>query len=250
MDIYSILLWSQIIIAPLVLLSLLFITAPYGRHNKPGWGWQMNNRTAWIMMEFPAVATIMIVYLLQSQTIHISNIVFLLIWEFHYLYRTFYFPFQLKQTNKNFPFSIVLSAIVFNVMNGFINGYFLFVLRPLSDFNYFSSMHFFIGIIIFFLGFMMHFQSDRIILSLRKNSSKTYSIPRGVLFKYVTNPNYLGEFIQWCGWAILTWSLPGVAFALFTFCNLFPRAVSNHKWYHEKFSDYPNERKRFFPFVY
>ena len=67
------------------------------------------------------------------------------------------------------------------------------------------------------------------------------------MFRWVSSPNYLGEIIQWTGWAVMTWSLAGVAFALFTFCNLAPRAISNHRWYREYFAQYPAGRKVLFP---
>jgi len=56
---------------------------------------------------------------------------------------------------------------------------------------------------------------------LRKKNKKEYSIPRGGLFELISSPNYFGEIIEWTGWAVLTWSLPGLAFAVFTFANLF-----------------------------
>ena len=46
-----------------------------------------------------------------------------------------------------------------------------------------------------------------------------------------------------------TWSLPGLAFALYTAANVGPRALANHRWYHEKFDDYPKHRKALVPFV-
>jgi ABC-type transport system involved in cytochrome c biogenesis permease subunit len=47
----------------------------------------------------------------------------------------------------------------------------------------------------------------------------------------------------------MTWSLPGLAFFVFTFANLFPRAVSSHKWYREHFQEYPKKRKSIIPFI-
>lgn len=247
---YSILLNFIFIVSPLIFLTLLFITAPYGRHSKSGWGFMMDNRLAWMLMELPAVLTIMIVYLYYREDIHPASIVFLMIWEWHYIYRTFYYPSQLQKTQRSFPFLLVLFATVFNVINGYINGVFLFDIRPINDASFFTNPHFIVGLIIFFTGFVIHFQSDRIIINLRTNTEVKYSIPYGGLFKYVTNPNYFGEFVQWSGWAILTWSAAGAAFALFTLCNLLPRAIANHKWYKNKFADYPAERKVFFPYLF
>ena len=58
---------------------------------------------------------------------------------------------------------------------------------------------------------------------------------------------HLGEIIIWTGWAIATWSLPGLAFALWTAANLIPRAQANHRWYQNHFPDYPAKRKTLFP---
>ena len=52
-------------------------------------------------------------------------------------------------------------------------------------------------------------------------------------------PNYLGEIVEWTGWALATWSLAGLAFAVYTAANLAPRAVANHDWYLSTFDDYP-----------
>jgi hypothetical protein len=55
---------------------------------------------------------------------------------------------------------------------------------------------------------------------------------------------------EWLGWALATWSLPGLGFALFTVANLVPRAYSNRAWYMAKFPDYPKERKRVIPLIF
>ena len=93
----------------------------------------------------------------------------------------------------------------------------------------------------FLAGFAMHYAADRTIRQLRDRGNTGYGIPQGILFRWVSSPHYLGEIIQWTGWAVLTWSAAGTAFALFTFCNLAPRALSNHRWYRERFPDYPAE---------
>ena len=76
-----------------------------------------------------------------------------------------------------------------------------------------------------------------------------YEIPRGWLYRYISCPNYFGEIVEWIGWAVAIWSLAGASFAVFTIANLAPRAISHHRWYHEKFPDYPPERKALVPFV-
>ena len=87
------------------------------------------------------------------------------------------------------------------------------------------------------------------IVGLRKPGEAHYSIPHGGFYRYVSCPNYLGEIVEWIGWAILTWSLAGLAFAVFTIANLLPRALAIHRWYRKEFSDYPATRKAVIPFL-
>lgn len=89
----------------------------------------------------------------------------------------------------------------------------------------------------------------RRLLALRRRGTTGYSIPRGGAFRYVSCPNYLGEMLEWGGWALATWSPAGLAFFVYTIANLAPRALGNHRWYREKFEDYPEERKALIPGV-
>jgi 3-oxo-5-alpha-steroid 4-dehydrogenase 1 len=72
------------------------------------------------------------------------------------------------------------------------------------------------------------------------------------MFRYVTSANYLGEFTEWVGYAILTWSAAGAVFALWTFANLAPRAVKLHERYCDEFGDeYRKLNRRYIlPFIY
>lgn len=51
----------------------------------------------------------------------------------------------------------------------------------------------------------------------------------GGLFTYVSGANYLGEIIEWIGYALATWSPPGLAFAFFSLCYLGQRASHHHR---------------------
>jgi protein-S-isoprenylcysteine O-methyltransferase Ste14 len=93
----------------------------------------------------------------------------------------------------------------------------------------------------------INIKSDYLIVALRKENGPGYHMPSKFMHKYISAPNYFGEIIEWIGWAILTWSISGLVFALWTIANLFPRALAHHKWYQEKFSDYPKSRKAIIP---
>lgn len=235
----------QFLLCPIVLISLLKVTAPYGRHYRAGWGTRLPNRLAWFLMELPAVLVIGTLVLQSPLAQNPSAWVPLVFWQTHYLYRTFLFPALMRPSEKTFPALLVIFAIAFNGLNGFNNASAL--LENAADSASWISGHLLVGSAVFLAGFIMHVQSDGIIRALRKPGENDYRIPRGGLFRWVSSPHYLGEIIQWSGWAIMTWSLAGLAFALFTFCNLAPRAVANHAWYRQNFPDYPGERRILVP---
>ena len=98
----------------------------------------------------------------------------------------------------------------------------------------------------------MNQKCDYIIRNLRKPGDKSHYIPKGGMFRYISSANYFGEFIEWVGFAILTWSMSGAVFALWTFANLAPRAARTHERYSEEFgTDFTDLRlKRIIPFIY
>ena len=72
------------------------------------------------------------------------------------------------------------------------------------------------------------------------------------MFRYVTSANYFGEIVEWTGFAILTWSLSGAVFAVWTFANLVPRANTIYNKYSGMFGDEMRKLhlKRVIPFIY
>lgn len=248
--IYRILLISIFAFTAVVIASLFLVTAPYGRHIKKGWGPTLRARLGWLIMEFPALFVMIFMFAIGNRQTNPVAIVFIVMWTIHYTQRTFIYTFLMRGGNKKFPILIVIFAIIFNTINGYVNGYYLFSLSLVHSLSWFLDPRFIAGFIIFFSGMIINLHSDHILRNLRKQGKNGYRIPRRGLFKYVSCPNYFGEIIEWTGWAVATWSLPGLAFALFTFANLAPRASSNHEWYLDSFPDYPKNRKALIPFIY
>ena len=111
-----------------------------------------------------------------------------------------------------------------------------------------------LGIVMFFTGMGINIYSDSTLLNLRgkpvNGRRQGYKIPRGGVFEYVSCANYFGEILEWSGFALASGTVAGAAFALFTFCNIGPRAYNHHKWYLSKFEDYPKSRKAVIPFIW
>jgi protein-S-isoprenylcysteine O-methyltransferase Ste14 len=229
-------------------LLLLRVAAPYGRHVRPGWGPSLPNRIGWIVMEAPAVLGFTAVYLLGAQRFSTIPLVLCGMWLFHYVYRTLRFPFLLPPSSRRIPVAIVAAGVTFNLVNAYLNARWISQLGRYPD-SWAGDPRFLFGAAVFFVGLSVNRRADLKLLAIRKATGGEYRIPRGGLFERVSCPNYLGEIVEWAGWAIATWSGAGLAFAVYTTANLLPRALSNHRWYRERFDDYPPKRRALVPFV-
>ncbi len=147
------------------------------------------------------------------------------------------------------PLIIAIFAIFFNLINGFINGYYFGTVSEGYGVEWLYDIRFIAGGFLFILGMAINLRSDNVLLALRQSAKNGYSIPTGGLFRYISCPNFFGEILEWTGFAIMTWSPAALAFAIWTVVNLVPRALDHHRWYREKFSDYPPERKAVIPFI-
>jgi 3-oxo-5-alpha-steroid 4-dehydrogenase 1 len=234
-------------LAVIVFILLFFISAPYGKFLRKGWGPVIKTKWAWLVMEFPSPALILVLFIFGGKK-NLPQLIFLVSWLAHYIHRTFIYPFRQSGKEKPYPFLLVFMAIVFNFLNGFVNGYGVFHLRVYSV-SWLISWQFITGILLFIAGYLINKTADEKLRKFRIQSPADYVIPHDWLFKYISSPHYFGEMIEWGGWAIMTWSLPGLAFFVFTFANLFPRAIASHRWYKSHFPDYPNSRKALFPFI-
>lgn len=227
---------------------LLRVNAPYGRFARAGWGPAMPARAAWLLFESPAVVVFACVYLAGDNAFELAPLVLLGAWQFHYVLRAFVFPLRLRQTDTRVPVVIVVMAILFNVLNAYLNARWISHLGSYTD-EWLVSAPFLAGAAIFASGWLINQHADRVLLALRKPGDSGYSIPRGGMYRLVSCPNYLGEILEWMGWAVMTWSLAGLAFAVFTAANLLPRALATHRWYRQSFPDYPASRRAVIPFV-
>jgi 3-oxo-5-alpha-steroid 4-dehydrogenase 1 len=239
--------WIGVAVITFLILVLTKIRAPYGRHASTGWGPMISNRWGWFWMELPAFLLFPLLVLLGPREKDLLSWFLVGLWSLHYFNRTVIFPFRLRTIGKRMPVLIVGSALFFNGMNGLLNGFYLGYVAPADAGPY--SINVLIGTLIFFLGFIINQVADTKLINLRKTSNG-YQVPRKWLFEYVSCPNHFGEILEWTGFAIVAWSLPACSFAIWTFCNLVPRALNHHDWYREKFPAYPTKRKAVIPFLW
>jgi 3-oxo-5-alpha-steroid 4-dehydrogenase 1 len=229
---------------------LLKKAAPYGRYTSEKWGPMVSNKLGWLLME----ATVLVSFFIWLPPWRQYNwwspagtMIFLFV--IHYLHRSFVYPFMIRTKGKKMPLVIMLSAILFNTVNGSLLGIWFTAFAQYPD-SWYNTPAFITGVAFFVMGMIINWRADYKLIRLRKKGETGYKLPQGGLFNYVSSPNLLGEVLEWGGYTLLTWSLPALAFFIWTCANLIPRALANHHWYQQTFPGYPDRRKALLPFIW
>ncbi|EIW80392.1 hypothetical protein CONPUDRAFT_105397 [Coniophora puteana RWD-64-598 SS2] len=199
----------------------------------------------------------------------------------HYLNRALISPLRTPSRSKS-HIMVPLAAISFNLVNGSLMASYLSSSYAASFLEgAFSRASFWAGVGIWAAGLAGNIVHDEVLLNLRrkkrddeskekdsngaaKSNKQHYAIPHGYMYSLISYPNYFCEWCEWAGFAFAASPLPSVAswsavlstvsppwvFVWSEVLMMIPRAYKGHKWYHDKFPDYPKERKAVVPFVF
>lgn len=238
-----------------------FVNAPFGRFT-PDSKWTVDGIRAWIVMELVSPLCLLASFLkhpLSRATPPLRSPAGLLTGLFvaHYTNRALISPLRTPVRSRAHVV-IPLSAMAFNTLNGSLMGSFLSSSVPSDLWS--TNAWFWPGVALWFAGFVGNIVHDEILINLRRTTphgpdgKPRYAVPYGFLYKWVSYPNYLCEWLEWLGFALAACPTPRSTAAPWIFfvaevCTMLPRAVKGHKWYHEKFPDYPRERAAVIPFV-
>lgn len=253
---YELLLYGWIALAFITFSVLFYVYAPYGgKFVSKNWGPLIENRVGWMIMEAPSPIGLFLCFYFSTMPKegYWLRLLCFVLWEVHYFNRTIIFPLGLE-SSRNMPLSVMLFSVCFNLINSYLNGRCLFHFCDTHDTNVLRVIA---GVILFFSGMYVNISSDQILVRLRSQAGSEksespatkYKIPRGGLFEYVSSANYFGEILEWFGFFLVSWNTASFSFFLWTFCNLSPRAVANHKWYEKTFPNYPANRKAVIPYI-
>ena len=250
---FNVFLIVMAVVAVVVFVALFFVDAGYGKFYDKKWGFAVNNKLGWVLMESPVFVTMLLLWLFSDRRDDLVRLAFLFLFELHYIHRSFVFPLRLRGNNL-MPLSIILMGVVFNVLNAMMQGGWIFYLSPADYYpaDWLTDPRFIAGFAVFIFGMFVNISSDDIIRNLRKDGDTRHYLPKEGMFRYVTSANYFGEFVEWVGFAILTWSWAGAVFALWTFANLAPRASRIYDRYQAEFGDELDTKKtkRIIPFIF
>ncbi len=248
---YHHVLWAMAFMGLFVFVTLYFVDAGYGKFRSNKWGYSINNKLGWVLMECPAL--IPIAYTIVALTPSALAILFMSLYALHYVYRSFIFPVLLKGNSK-MPLAITAMGATFNFTNSTLlcASVVAFPKESYTDIcSYAGNWNFWLGIVLFFMGMYTHMKADHTIRNLRKPGDTNHYLPKGGLFDYVTSANYFGELLEWTGFAILLCNPAAWMFVWWTTANLVPRAHAINKKYRAEFgNEQVGKRKRVIPFIY
>ena len=250
---FNTLIVAMLALAVVVFISLYFVTAGYGQFRSRRWGPSLDNRVAWMLMEAPVFLVMGVVWWTSGCSLHVPELVLLLLFELHYFQRSFVFPWLMTGRSR-MPLAIMLMGVTFNLINGMLQGGGLYWF-PNPDFaegtTYLLRWNVLPGIALFLTGMAINLHSDHVIRHLRQPGDTRHYLPSRGLYRYVTSANYFGELLEWTGFAMAAATPVAWVFPIWTAANLVPRAHAIHKRYRQEFGDAAvGRRKRVIPFIY
>lgn len=240
-----------------VIVSAWFVATPYGRFASGKFGINLDARLGWFLMEVPAWLTFLIAFGLGESPWEPVRLLFAAIFLLHYAYRGWYFPLSIRVapgSTSSFSLMVVVTGWLATTLHGYLNGAYFAGLGAHYTVSWLTDPRFIAGVVTYYMGLAIVVQSDHILRSLRPKGGQVdpgerYKIPYGGLYRYVSSPAYFGELLAWLGFAVMTWCPGGVYIFMISAANLVPRAFATHRWYQEKFAEYPGERRALIPFV-
>ncbi|KAF8315064.1 3-oxo-5-alpha-steroid 4-dehydrogenase-domain-containing protein [Cantharellus anzutake] len=246
----------------------------------------VDGRLGWMIMELPSPIMFCLAFWARMEGLDSSGppkqaLFLVVLYVVHYLNRAVISPLR---TASRSPSHIIIPivSILFNVLNGSLIGTYIAALYNASRTSPTPSSYpgpaFLGGILLFVAGFASNVWHDEVLLKLRNNShngpgssEERYKIPYGGLYRFISFPNYLSEWLEWIGYAVAAtslassvrqslvepyglgkagWYTPPWMFVAAEIAAMLPRAVRGHQWYRGRFGEaYPSRRKAVFPFL-
>ncbi|KAF7650917.1 hypothetical protein LDENG_00118860 [Lucifuga dentata] len=171
--------WSLIIGGIAYLLHQSRHKTQYGRYLEMGCT-TCPARLAWFLQELPSFLLPLLLLVQnanqQQQHNHLGRTLLLCTFTLHYFQRTFIYAFLTR--GRPVPVDIMLSAIIFCSLNGFLQGYFLLYCAH-YEVEWMGDVRLATGVLLFVVGMIINIHSDHILRNLRTPGQVVYRIPHG-----------------------------------------------------------------------
>jgi protein-S-isoprenylcysteine O-methyltransferase Ste14 len=242
----EVILWGFFAFGVFGFFSTFVVDAPYGKFSETGFGNslpKLNGNVGFMIQELPSLVVFSSIYIYSFSLLTLHERIGGFLFVCHYFHRSIIYTNFRGATLSPSAIHVVVLAFLVTFTNGYLQG--VYLTRSTS-----TPIIQIIGFVMFWCGFWINYQSDGILIDLRKQKKEKYLIPYGGFFELVTCSNYFGEIVEWFGYALFCNNSASWVFLIFTMSNLVPRAIAQHKWYRTYFgSDYPKNRKAIIPFI-
>ncbi len=254
---YDTLLTVALAYAACAAVASIFVPSPYGRFASARFGLSLGPRLGWFLMELPAVPVFCWFFFTGPRWSEPVPLLFLGVWLVHYANRGFLFPYLIRAApgaKTSFSLLVVVAGWAATALHGYLNGAWLSAYGSHLTPAWLGDPRFLAGMALYLVSYVLTLQGESILRNLRTSAElaageRAYRIPRGGLYRWVTSPCYLTELTGWAGFALATWSPGGLFIFAISAANLVPRAFATHRWYRQRFPDYPPERRALVPFL-
>jgi len=112
------------------------------------------------------------------------------------------------------------------------------------------------GVGLFIISELLNLKAHIDLRNLRPAGTRIRQVPKGILFRFISCPNYLFEILSWVGFTMASQSVATATFTLVGAAQMTAWAIQKHKRYRREFDGqegrelYPRNRKILIPFVF
>ena len=127
---FQLFLGAMSIIALFVFIALYFVKAGYGMFRTASWGISINNKLAWMLMEAPVFIVMLLLWWNSAQYNSIVPFNFLSLIPIALFPARLCVSFPAEGERAVCHLLIMMMGMLFNLLNGFMQGEWLFYLAP------------------------------------------------------------------------------------------------------------------------
>ncbi|OWZ60076.1 3-oxo-5-alpha-steroid 4-dehydrogenase 1 [Cryptococcus neoformans] len=199
------------------------IDAPFGRFSRKVSRLNLNGNLSWAIMELVSpIAFLTTIVNSSHPSLNRPSRILSGLYLAHYVHRAIISPLILSPKRSPLHITVVLAAMLFNLLNGYLLAVGLAFYPPKE-----IGWQFVLGVVGWTIGFFGNVYHDEILNDLRRPPTKRivmshlpedgasekerYKVPRGGLFEWISFPNYLCEWLEWACWSFAANPYPLIA---------------------------------------
>lgn len=231
-----------------MMVFVTFKTIPYGKTYTRGQsllGVELRDRLAVILINLPGPIIFLYaqLYYPNGDVLSVPSLVYLA----HYVHRALIYPWFRSSQSKPWP----LESVLYFAVTNFVLGITFARALIFGGTKHPIWLQLILGAacVCFAIVAGIH---DYYLCSLRKAGDTGYQIPKGLLFTWISGPNYLMELLEWLAYLpFLPFGFYMVVCAIWLLVNITGRAEANHDAYVKRLfkSKYPEDRCSYIPFI-